>query len=129
MTNAMLSHLRNVLVEAGLPSVVIGELPSRKLDVIAIKPNDGYTSTYYFGRQSSNETLLEVQIRNKDYVSGQQWSEVVKTTLDKYRNEKAGIDSCFLTGSPGFLGRDQTGFGEWHSVFHITYFEGSGMNG
>lgn len=129
MTNDMLQQFKELLVGAGLPSVVIGELPSRKIDVIAIQPVDGYASVYYFGKTSSYEPILEAQIRNKDYRTGQDWSETVKKTLDKYSNKAVGIDSCILTGSPGYLGSDENGFGEWHMLFHVTYFEGSGLNG
>lgn len=122
MTNDMLLHFRDVLTQAGLPSVVIGELPTRTMNAVSIKPTDGYASTYYFGRTSSSEPLLEVQIRNQDYATGQLWSELVKGALDKYQNQEAGIDSCFLTGSPGYLGADENGFGEWHTLFHVTYF-------
>lgn len=129
MTNEMLLHFREVLNAAGLPSVVIGELPTRTTNAVALKPTDGYASVYYFGKASSKEPLLEVQIRNQDYATGQTWSNLVEKTLDKYSNAEVGIDSCILTGSPGYLGADENGFGEWHSIFHVTYFERSGLNG
>lgn len=118
----ILEHLRDKIATLVSSSVVIGDLPSRAINCVAIRPVDGYSSVYYFGKVSSNEPLIEVIVRDRKYQVGQSNYQKIQESLDKYSSEEAGIASCFLTGSPGYLGADEIGFNEWHMVFHVTNF-------
>lgn len=122
MTSSMIEHLRDVVVSVGAANVVIGDLPSLVLDCIALRPVDGYKSTYYFGTDPADEPLIEVVIRNKSYEVGQQLYLATSKALDRYQSEDNGIAACFLTGSPGYLGSDENGYHEWHMLFHVTIF-------
>lgn len=122
MTELGYEYLRSVAIGLGATNVVIGSLPSLETNAVAIRPVDGYRSTFYFGQASTDEPLVEVIIRNKDYASGQALYMALKDGMNQLRNEEAGVDSCILTGSPGHLGSDQTGWHEWHMLFHITSF-------
>ena len=123
MTDKTLEHLRDVVVAQGISSVVIGDLPSLVIDCVALHPVDGYPSVRYFGQKATNEPLLEVVVRNVLYQVGQDWYNKIQKALDQYINKNYGINSCLLTGSPGFLGADENGFNEWHMLFHVTTFE------
>lgn len=123
MTDTVNTTLRNVVVAAGVDSVYIGDAPSLQLNCVALRPVDGYPSSRYFGKGLMSEPLIEVIVRNQDYQTGQEIYNVVKKTLDKFSDESNGILSCFLTGSPGYLGRDTEGFSEWHMIFHVTVKE------
>lgn len=125
----ILEHLQEKIKEVVATSVVVGDLPSRVINCVAVRPIDGYSSVYYFGKVSSNEPLVEVIVRNKKYQEGQVAYQKIQQLLDKYSSEEQGIDSCFLTGSPGYLGADENGFNEWHMIFHLTIFERSGLSG
>lgn len=126
MIQTVLEHILGIVKPRLYQSnAVIGDLPSRQLNCVSVKPIDGYPSVYYFGMKSSEEPLIEIVVRNADYQVGQTNYEAIKKTLDKYHNDAVGIDSCFLTGSPGYLGADANGFHEWHMIFHITMFERS----
>lgn len=129
MSNDILLYFQKVLTEAGLDKVYVGELPTRSIDAVAIKPVQGYNSMYYFGDYVANEPLIEIQIRHRDFYTGQYWSDIAKTSLDKLVNPDENIALCIQVGSPGYLGADSNGFGEWHTLFHVTYFERSGLNG
>lgn len=124
-----IEHLRNIILGVGVEPAVIGGLPSLTIDCVALRPVDGYPSVRYFGQSATDEPLLEVIVRNKSYKTGQSWYSAIKKALDQYRAEDYGIDSCLLTGSPGFLGADENGFNEWHMLFHVTTFERSDLNG
>lgn len=123
MTKEAMEKLREEIVSLGITNTVIGDLPSLELDCVAISPRQGYPSTYYFGDMTTGEPLVTVVARNKDYVIGQDWYNKIAKRLDKYANQEVGILSCFLTGSPGYLGRDSTGFNEWNMIFHISLVE------
>lgn len=123
MTEASMETLRNEIVALGITNAVIGDLPSLELDCVAISPRTGYPNTYYFGSPTTGEPLLVVVVRNKDYQIGQDWYNKIQKKLDKYSNESVGILSSILTGSPGYLGRDSTGFNEWNMIFHISLVE------
>lgn len=123
MTDAAIKSLRNSILSTGISKVVIGDLPALQLDCVAIRPVDGYASTYYFGATSLGEPLIEVIVRNKSYEVGQAWYNGIVQKLDQSMDESVGILSCMLTGSPGYLGRDIEGFSEWHILFHVTLKE------
>lgn len=123
MSDEVMKTLRNMLVEAGIENVYIGDTPSLQLECVALRPTDGYSSIYFFGRVELAQPLVEVVIRAKAYQLGQSWYDQVKKALDKSSAESVGILSCVLTGSPGYLGRDLNGFGEWHMIFHLTLKE------
>lgn len=123
MTDKTLRSLKEHLITAGLSDVYIGDLPELKLNCISIRPVDGYVSTRYFGKTDIKEPLLEVLIRNTDYATGTLNYNVATETLDKLSDEAAGILSAFVTGSPGYLGRNANGFGEWHFLVHLSLTE------
>lgn len=120
MTEQSIENVRDKLVSLGIDKVVIGDLPSRELNCVAIRPVDGYKSTYYFGMAALAEPLLEVIVRNTDYALGQNYYNLISKNLDKYSATQDGIAACILTGSPGYLGKDETGYNEWHMIFHLT---------
>lgn len=125
MNEQVMTHLSNLLNSWGISPVVVGDLPSLRRDCVALKPNDGYGNTRYFSTPSLGEPLLEIIIRNSSYPVGQQQYSTISKALDKYRDPNVGIESCLLVGSPGYLGSDAAGFGEWHLVFHFTISERS----
>lgn len=129
MTDELMKHLQEKIKALDIDNVVLGDLPSRQLDCVALRPVDGYNSTRYFATKTLTEPLLEVLIRNTDYLQGSVWYNVIAKNLDKYVNKDEGIEGCWLTGSPGYLGADENGFGEWHMIFHLTISEGSDLNG
>lgn len=123
MTDVVVEALRGKLITAELQDVYIGDAPSLQLNCVALRPVDGYPSSRYFGKGLMSEPLIEVIVRNNDYQVGQEIYNKVNKTLDKFSDESNGILSCFLTGSPGYLGRDTEGFSEWHMIFHVTVKE------
>lgn len=123
MSDEVMKALRNKIVASGIQDVYIGDAPSLQLECVALKPTDGYASIYFFGRMELAKPLVEVVIRTKAYQLGQSWYDQVKKALDKTNDEEVGILSCVLTGSPGYLGRDLNGFGEWHMIFDLTLKE------
>ena len=123
MTKDVMEFLRSKLVTAGVKNVYIGDAPSLQLNCVSIRPVDGYASTLYFCSPSMQEPLLEIIVRNDDYLTGQSEYNLIQKTLDKLVDRDIGILSCLLTGSPGYLGKDVEGFNEWHMIFHITVEE------
>lgn len=123
MTDIVGKTLHARIVAAGVKNVYIGDAPSLQLNCVSLRPVDGYPSSRYFGKGLMSEPLVEVIIRNRYYEAGQGIYNTVKETLDKFSDESSGILSCFLTGSPGYLGRDVEGFSEWHMIFHVTVKE------
>lgn len=123
MTGKVVEVLRNRIVTAGVNPVYIGEIPLQQKDCIALKVIDGYTDTRYFSATDLAEPLIEILIRAESYEKGQTWYNSVKDALDRYSEPEFGILCCWLTGSPGYLGRDVNNFGEWHMLFHVTVKE------
>ena len=66
------------------------------------------------------EPLVEVIIRDKDYASGTDACSGAMKALNGFTDESAGIILTKLVGSPGYLGRNVNGFGEWHFVVHVS---------
>ena len=121
--NVTLEHLRDKVLELEVSNVVIGDLPSRQLDCVAVRPVDGYPSVRYFQQTATDEPLIECVVRHKLYQTGQTWYTKIQKALDQYISKEHGINGCLLVGSPGYLGADENGFNEWHMLFHITTFE------
>lgn len=120
MTDLAMNAIRDALLDCGVTNVYIGEAPKYDLDCCAIRPTDGLANSMYFGQPWLQEPLLEVIIRNKEYKEGQEQYNIAFDLLSSYMNFDAGIRQCVITGSPGFLGRNASGFGEWHFMAHIT---------
>lgn len=120
MNESVVNHLRDKVASLDIEPVVVGGLPALNINCVALKPNDGYESTRYFGLVASDEPLVEVVIRNESYPVGQAQYLVISKALDMYRNPDESIMSCFLIGSPGYLGADTAGFHEWHLILHLT---------
>ena len=132
MTLDALTVLQQVLVSAGLQEVYIGDLPELAIDSIALRPVDGYPSTLYLGMPDTYEPLVEVLIRNTDFATGTNNSMLALKTLDNFSNTAVGILLAKVVGSPGYLGRNTEGFGEWHFIVHISLadnLERSDLNG
>lgn len=127
MSRSTAEVLRDVIVTTGIQEVFIGDAPALERECVALRLSDGYESTYYFGKSSIREPLVEIVIRTNLYEKGQQWYTAIRRVLDQYSNQSEGIISCYLTGSPGYLGRDTRGFNEWHMIIHVSRVEGSDM--
>lgn len=123
MTDDAMKSLRNKVIALGIDKVFIGDPPSLELECVSIRPIDGYPSTRYFGDTDCEEPLIEVLVRAKTYSLGQRWYNIVSNGLDRFSDLNVKILSCLLTGSPGYLGADTNGFGEWHMLFHVTLQE------
>lgn len=122
MTDEIMEFIRSTVESLGIPNVVIGDLPSQLTNCVAVRPVDGYQGVFYFGMKSSDEPLIEVVIRNEDYSLGQTQYMFIQEALNMLRNDTIGLDSMILTGSPGYLGSDESGYNEWHMIFHATIF-------
>lgn len=120
MTEKAMVALKVALVSAGIPSVFIGDLPSQKTECVAIRPVDGYASTRYFGKTTIEEPLVEVLVRANNYQLGQEWYTKASKALDNFVSPDSGILRSNVTGSPGYLGKDVTGYGEWHFLIHVS---------
>ena len=121
MTNEALKSLQTVVqASVGATKVYIGDLPELDVNCVALRPVDGYPSTVYLGMPETLEPLVEVIIRDKDYASGTDaCSEAIKA-LNSFSDESVGIILAKVVGSPGYLGRNVNGFGEWHFIVHIS---------
>lgn len=121
MTNDALNAIRDAVQAAvGSMNVYIGDLPELDEACIAIRPTDGYPSTVYFGMPSTLEPLVELLIRNSDYALGTDANTKAMKALDGFTHEQSGIQMSKVVGSPGYLGRNTNGFGEWHFMVHIS---------
>ena len=121
MTNEALSSLRTAIqAVVGATKVYIGDLPELDVACCSIRPVDGYPSTVYLGMPDTLEPLVEVIIRDKDYASGTDACSGAMKALNGFTDESAGIILTKLVGSPGYLGRNVNGFGEWHFVVHVS---------
>ena len=121
MTNEALKSLRTAISAAvGATKVYIGDLPELGESCVAFRPVDGYPSTVYLGMPETLEPLVEVIVRDEDYASGTDNCNNSMKALDGFTAEDVGILLTKLVGSPGYLGRNINGFGEWHFVVHIT---------
>lgn len=120
MTDIAINAVRDALIDCGVKDVYIGEATKYDLDCCTIKPVDGFANTMFFGKTWLQEPLLEVIIRNKAYHEGQEQYNIAFDLLSAYINFDAGIRHCVIVGSPGYLGRSASGFGEWHFMVHLT---------
>ena len=121
MTNEALHALRAVVQSAvGDMNVYIGDLPELQEACIAIRPTDGYPSTHYFGMPTTLEPLVELLVRNADYALGTDANSKAMKALDNFTDGASGIVLSKVVGSPGYLGRNTNGFGEWHFMVHIS---------
>lgn len=121
MTNEALQSLRTVIqAVTGATKVYIGDLPELGEDCVAIRPVDGYPSTVYLGMPETLEPLIEVMVRDEDYASGTNNCNNAMKALDGFVDSTVGILLTKVVGSPGYLGRNTNGFGEWHFVVHIS---------
>lgn len=121
MTNDALLSLQNALQQVvGATKVYIGDLPELDENCMSIRPVDGYPSTLYLGMPDTLEPLVEVLIRNREYAVGTDVCSQSLKVLDKYTDESVGILLTKPVGSPGYLGRNVNGFGEWHFVVHVS---------
>lgn len=120
MTEKAMLALQKQITDAGIEHTYIGDLPELQMDCIAIRPVDGYPSTVYLGMPATLEPLVEVITRAQRYEVGQEMYNAALKATHNYANEEAGILQCVVTGSPGYLGRDTEGFGEWHFILHVS---------
>lgn len=121
MTNESLASLKNAITAAVEDvQVYIGDLPELDENCMSIRPVDGYPSTVYLGMRETLEPLVEVIVRNTDYASGTDSCSKAMKALDGFTDEAVGILLTKLVGSPGYLGRNTNGFGEWHFIVHVT---------
>ena len=121
MTNDALQSLQAVIQTAvGATKVYIGDLPELDVNCVALRPVDGYPSTVYLGMPQTLEPLVEVLIRDKDYASGTDACSEAMKALKSFTDESVGILLTNVVGSPGYLGRNVNGFGEWHFIVHIS---------
>lgn len=121
MTNeALLSLQEAIQASLGATQVYIGDLPELGENCVAFRPVDGYPSTVYLGMPETLEPLVEVIVRDEDYASGTNACSNAMNALDGFTDETVGILLTKLVGSPGYLGRNTDGFGEWHFIVHIS---------
>ena len=121
MTNEALNALKNTIQGVtGATQVYIGDLPELDENCVAIRPVDGYPSTVYLGMPETLEPLVEVIVRHTEYASGTDICSNAMKALDGFTAEDVGILLTKLVGSPGYLGRNTNGFGEWHFIVHIS---------
>ena len=121
MTNDALTALKTTIQGAiGATPVYIGDLPELDEICVAIRPVDGYPSTVYLGMPETLEPLVEVIVRHTEYASGTDICSNAMKALDGFTAEDVGILLTKLVGSPGYLGRNTNGFGEWHFIVHIS---------
>lgn len=121
MSNEALSSLQAAIKAAvGQADVYIGDLPELDADCVALRPVDGYPSTVYLGMPATLEPLVEVLIRAHAYATGTDMSTQALKAVDGYIDETAGIMMSKVVGSPGYLGRNTNGFGEWHFITHVS---------
>ena len=121
MTNEALNALRDAVKAAvGDMGVYIGDLPELQEACIALRPTDGYPNTHYFGMPTTLEPLVELLIRNADYALGTDASSKAMKALNNFTDEASGIVLSKVVGSPGYLGRNTNGFGEWHFIVHVS---------
>ena len=121
MTNEALSSMqRAIKAVVGETAVYIGDLPELDTACIALRPTDGYPSTLYLGMPETLEPLVEVLVRDVDYASGTTNSTKALQALNNYTDDSVGIILSKVVGSPGYLGRDTNGFGEWHFIVHVS---------
>ena len=121
MTNDSLTALKTTIQSAiGATPVYIGDLPELDEICVAIRPVDGYPSTVYLGMPETLEPLVEVIVRHTEYASGTDICSNAMKALDGFTAEDVGILLTKLVGSPGYLGRNTNGFGEWHFIVHIS---------
>lgn len=120
MVDKTLLILYTALKNAGLTPITIGDLPSQNAQGVAIRPVDGYPSTRYFGQKALNEPLIEIVFRSTEYATGENWYKTASKTLDAFSQSDDGVISCFITGSPGYLGKTSEGRNEWHLLLHAT---------
>jgi hypothetical protein len=66
------------------------------------------------------EPLVEVIVRDEDYASGTTNCNNSMKALDGFVDSTVGILLTKVVGSPGYLGRNTNGFGEWHFIVHIS---------
>ena len=121
MTNEALRAMQDLVqAEVGATPVFIGDLPELVEACVAIRPVDGYPSTVYLGMRETFEPLVEVIIRHKDYASGTDVCNKAMKALNGFTDDSTGILLSKVVGSPGYLGRNDNGFGEWHFVVHVS---------
>lgn len=121
MTNEALQSLKTAISAAvGATQVYIGDLPELGENCVAFRPVDGYPSTVYLGMPETLEPLVEVIVRDEDYASGTDNCNNAMNALDGFVDETVGILLAKVVGSPGYLGRNTNGFGEWHFIVHIS---------
>lgn len=121
MTNEALQSLKTAISAAvGATNVYIGDLPELGENCVAFRPVDGYPSTVYLGMPETLEPLVEVIVRDEDYASGTNNCNNAMNALDGFVDETVGILLTKVVGSPGYLGRNTNGFGEWHFIVHIS---------
>lgn len=124
MTNNALMSMQAALQAAvGATQVYIGDLPATDENCVAFRPVDGYPSTVYLGMPATLEPLVEVTIRDAEYASGTTNCNNAMKALDGFVDLAVGIMLTKLVGSPGYLGRNTDGFGEWHFIVHISLTE------
>lgn len=121
MTNDALNALQQTIQGAvGATRVYIGDLPELDVSCVALRPVDGYPSTVYLGMPETLEPLVEVIVRDMDYASGTDNCSKAMKALNNFTDNATGILLTKIVGSPGYLGRDVNGFGEWHFIVHIS---------
>lgn len=101
----------------------IGELPSLADQGIAIKAQEGYTNSKYFGQYPNlYEPLFIVSIRTNTYSVGANTAQTLIDTLDKF-TDNDGIKSINLVGSIVYLGRSQQKLHEFQVTFTTIFKE------
>lgn len=103
----------------------IGDLPSTSDVAVGIVEYDGATSTEFFGATNSSlfNPIVKIVIRHSEYPTGRDWADEVKDTLHRYHNEKEGILSIFIVGTPMYLGRNEQKLHEFQVTFNISVKE------
>ncbi len=103
----------------------IGDLPSTSDVAVGVMEYDGASSTEFFGATNKSlfNPIVKIVIRHDTYRTGQEWSDIVKNTLHRYHNERLGILSVLLVGSPMYLGRNEQKLHEFQITFNISIKE------
>ena len=105
--------------------IFVGDLPSTSNVAVGISEYNGATSTEFFGATNSSlfNPIVKIVIRHTEYPTGRDWSETIKDTLHRYRNEDVGILSVLMVGVPIYLGRNEQKLHEFQVTFNISIKE------
>lgn len=105
-----------------LPSTLkpkyVGEVPSATEEGVAISMNDGEDTIRFLGSPDIIEQpYVRFYIRTKSYPHGSDFSNIVKTTLNRYADDSAGILGMWMQGNVNYLGVTETKLHEFELLF------------